>query len=64
MESMFRAIKRIIDEHPDIRAYPIYMNLVVRETGTFKMVGMDKNIIYKDSKLLPKNKEQYRKNEL
>lgn len=29
---MFRAIKRIIDENPDIKAiYPIHMNLVVRE---------------------------------
>ena len=34
MKNMFRAIKRIIDEHPDIKAvYPIHMNPVVRETA-------------------------------
>lgn len=31
MRQMFRAIKRIIDEHPDVKAvYPIHMNPVVR----------------------------------
>lgn len=34
MKHMFRAIKRIINEHPDIKAiYPIHMNPVVRETA-------------------------------
>ncbi len=34
MKNMFRAIKRIIDEHPDVKAiYPIHMNPVVRETA-------------------------------
>ena len=34
MKNMFRAIKRIIDETPDIKAiYPIHMNPVVRETA-------------------------------
>ncbi len=34
MRHMFRAIKRIIDEHPDIKAiYPIHMNPVVREAA-------------------------------
>lgn len=34
MKHMFRAIKRIIDEHPDVKAiYPIHMNPVVRETA-------------------------------
>ena len=34
IKNMFRAIKRIIDEHPDIKAiYPIHMNPVVRETA-------------------------------
>ena len=34
MKNMFRAIKRIIDEHPDIKAiYPIHMNPVVRDTA-------------------------------
>jgi UDP-N-acetylglucosamine 2-epimerase (non-hydrolysing) len=32
MRNMFKAIKRIVDEHPDIKAiYPIHMNPVVRE---------------------------------
>lgn len=34
MRNMFRAIKRIIDETPDIKViYPIHMNPVVRETA-------------------------------
>ncbi len=34
MRQMFRAIKRIIDEHPDIKAiYPIHMNPVVRSAA-------------------------------
>ncbi|MBQ2968412.1 MAG: UDP-N-acetylglucosamine 2-epimerase (non-hydrolyzing) [Clostridia bacterium] len=34
MRNMFRAIKRIIDEYPDIKAvYPIHMNPVVREAA-------------------------------
>lgn len=34
MKNMFRAIKRIVDEHTDIKAiYPIHMNPVVREAA-------------------------------
>ncbi|MCJ7840639.1 UDP-N-acetylglucosamine 2-epimerase (non-hydrolyzing) [Lederbergia sp. NSJ-179] len=34
MKNMFRAIKRIVDEHQDIKAiYPIHMNPVVREAA-------------------------------
>jgi UDP-N-acetylglucosamine 2-epimerase (non-hydrolysing) len=34
MRNMFRAIKRIVDEHPDIKAiYPIHMNPIVREAA-------------------------------
>ncbi|ADU32142.1 non-hydrolyzing UDP-N-acetylglucosamine 2-epimerase [Evansella cellulosilytica] len=34
MKNMFRAIKRIVDEQPDIKAiYPIHMNPVVREAA-------------------------------
>lgn len=34
MKSMFRAIKRVIDEHSDVKAiYPIHMNPAVRETA-------------------------------
>ncbi|RIW36047.1 UDP-N-acetylglucosamine 2-epimerase (non-hydrolyzing) [Bacillus salacetis] len=34
MRNMFKAIKRIVDEHPDIKAiYPIHMNPIVREAA-------------------------------
>lgn len=34
MKNMFRAIKRVMDEHPDVKAiYPIHMNPVVRQTA-------------------------------
>ncbi len=34
MRNMFRAIKRIIDEHPDVKAiYPIHMNPLVRSAA-------------------------------
>lgn len=34
MKHMFRAIRRVLDEHPDVKAiYPIHMNPVVRETA-------------------------------
>ena len=34
MHHMFRAIRRIMDEHPDVKAvYPIHMNPVVRQTA-------------------------------
>lgn len=34
MKHMFRAIRRVCDEHPDIKAiYPIHMNPAVRETA-------------------------------
>ena len=34
MANMFKAIRRIIDTHPDVKAvYPIHMNPVVRETA-------------------------------
>lgn len=32
MKNMFRAIRRVLDEHPDVKAiYPIHMNPIVRE---------------------------------
>lgn len=44
MESMFRAIKRIVDEHSDVKViYPIHMNPVVRETAN-KILGDDDRI--------------------
>ena len=34
MKNMFRAIKRVMDEHPDVKAiYPIHMNPMVRKTA-------------------------------
>ena len=34
MKNMFRAIRRVVDEHPDVKAiYPIHMNPVVRLTA-------------------------------
>lgn len=44
MRHMFRAIKRIVDEHEDIKViYPIHMNPVVRETAN-EILGNDERI--------------------
>lgn len=44
MQNMFRAILRIIKEHPDVKAiYPIHMNPVVRETAD-KILGDEERI--------------------
>lgn len=44
MRHMFRAIRRVCDEHPDIKAlYPIHMNPVVRETAD-EILGGDERI--------------------
>ncbi len=43
MKNMFRAIKRVMDEHPDVKAiYPIHMNPVVREMADAILGGNDK----------------------
>jgi UDP-N-acetylglucosamine 2-epimerase (non-hydrolysing) len=43
MRNMFRAIKRIVDEHEDIKAiYPIHMNPVVREAANEILGGCDR----------------------
>lgn len=43
MENMFRAIKRVMDEHKDVKAiYPIHMNPVVRETAERVLCGNDR----------------------
>ena len=43
MRNMFRAIKRIVDEHKDIKAiYPIHMNPVVREAANEILGGCDR----------------------
>ena len=44
MKHMFRAIRRVCDEHPDVKAiYPIHMNPVVRETAA-EILGNDERI--------------------
>ena len=44
MRHMFRAIRRVMDEHPDVKAiYPIHMNPVVRETAN-DILGDDDRI--------------------
>lgn len=42
MHHMFRAIRRIIDEHPDVKAiYPIHMNPVVRQAAQEELGGCE-----------------------
>ena len=44
MRNMFRAIRRVMDEHPDVKAiYPIHMNQVVRDTAN-EILGNDDRI--------------------
>ena len=43
MKNMFRAIRRVMDEHPDVKAiYPIHMNPVVRQTADDILGGEDR----------------------
>ena len=43
MHQMFRAIRRIMDEHPDVKAiYPIHMNPVVRQAADEELRGCDR----------------------
>ena len=43
MHQMFRAIRRIMDEHPDVKAiYPIHMNPVVRKAADEELGGCDR----------------------
>lgn len=44
MRNMFRAIRRVMDEHPDVKAiYPIHMNQIVRDTAK-EILGDDNRI--------------------
>ena len=44
MKNMFQAIRRVMDEHPDVKAiYPIHMNPTVRETAN-EILGDDDRI--------------------
>lgn len=43
MHQMFRAIRRVLDEHPDCRAiYPIHMNPLVREAAEAELGSCDR----------------------
>ena len=43
MHNMFRAIRRVMEEHPDVKAlYPIHMNPVVRKAAEEELGGMDR----------------------
>ena len=43
MHNMFRAIRRVMDEYPDVKAiYPIHMNPVVRQTAQEELSGCDR----------------------
>lgn len=43
MHRMFRAIRRVMDEHPDVKAiYPIHMNPTVREAAHSELDGCDR----------------------
>lgn len=43
MHNMFRAIRRVMDEHPDVKAiYPIHMNPIVRQAAEEELSGCDR----------------------
>lgn len=43
MRNMFRAIRRIIEEHADVKAvYPIHMNPIVRQAAEMELSGCDR----------------------
>lgn len=43
MHNMFRAIRRVLEEHPDTKAiYPIHMNPVVRQAAEEELGGCDR----------------------
>ena len=43
MRGMFRALRRILEEHPDLRAiYPIHLNPAVRKIAAAELMGCDR----------------------
>ena len=43
MHNMFRAIRRVMEEHPDVKAiYPIHMNPIVRQAADEELSGCDR----------------------
>ena len=74
MKNMFKAIKRVLDEHDNVKAiYPIHMNPLVRETAQAvfgqddrihiiePLVGTEVETIYKTFTELLDNPEEYKK---
>ena len=46
MHNMFRAIRRVMEEHPDLKAiYPIHMNPIVRAAAEEELGGFDRILI-------------------
>lgn len=53
MHHMFRAIRRIMDEYPDVKAiYPIHMNPIVRKTAEEELSGCNRIRIIEPSDVL------------
>ena len=47
MHHMFRAIRRVLDEHPECKAiYPIHMNPVVRQAADEELGDCKQNYIF------------------
>ena len=43
MHNMFRAIRKVMEEHPDVKAiYPIHMNPIVRQAAEEELGGFDR----------------------
>ena len=43
MHHMFKAIRRVLEEHPDVKAiYPIHMNPAVRQAANEELSGLDR----------------------
>ena len=43
MRHMFRAIRRVMEEHPDVKAiYPVHLNPLVREAARAELDGFDR----------------------
>ena len=60
MRHMFRAIRRVLDEHPDCKAvYPIHMNPVVREAAEQELGGCDRIHIIEPIEVLPNDRKAW-----
>ena len=53
MHNMFRAIRRVMEEHPDVKAiYPIHMNPIVRKAAEEELGALDRNRIIEPLEVL------------